>query len=150
MKKIIFRTIGALMAIIALSLTACKGKSNKEELYPKKIEINKVTLDNKEYFDTTKMKIHRTWTLDNENEIKVIFKASVVGNLEPRAGNPLDDGYDAYYIKIFHDDISIEEWIFWLDNQFIQEGVAENAVNRGVYKLLSKKDVVEIGKLLTD
>jgi hypothetical protein len=138
----------ALCSIIAFALTGCKGQDNKDSPLPKKLEISRVIVDAKEYFDINKMKIDKGWTFNNNDEMKVIFKGSVIGNLEPRTGKPFDNEYDTYYIKVIHNDNSIEEWVFWLDKQFSKDGVAENKQNRGRYKLINKKDVVEIGNLL--
>lgn len=146
MAKYFIKALIILCLVASFTLSGCSR--NKEELPIKKIEISKLTFTDVETFDIDKIQTERTWTLNDNKSMEVIWNKSVIGNLEPRYGKPTDKDYSTYYIKIFHNDNSLEEWIFWLDNQFSKDGAAENKENKGIYKLLSKHDVVKIGQLL--
>lgn len=146
MAKYFTKALIILCLVASFTLSGCSR--NKEELPIKKIEISKITFNDTETFDIDKMQIERTWTLNDNKSMKMIWNKSVTGTLEPRSGKPIDKDYSTYYVRIFYIDNSLEEWIFWLDNQFSKDGAAENKENKGIYKLLSKHDVVKIGQLL--
>jgi len=148
MKRYFTKILTILCLIIIFVLASCSG--NEDELLIRKIEIHKVAFDLVETFDTEEMKSEKTWTFEDRKSIKVIANKSTIGNLEPRTVKPIDKEYTTYYVKLFHNDDSIEEWIFWLDKEFSKEGIAENKENKGIYKFLNKQDVDKIGQLLND
>jgi len=145
MKRYFTKILLAFCLITSFVFVGCSN--NKDELLIKKIEISKVSFDSEETFDTSKMKTEKTWTFEDSKSIKLIF-GTVTGNFEPQLGKPNDKDYNIYYVKIFHDENSIEKWIFWLDKKFSKDGVAENKENKGRYISVSMKDVVKIGQLL--